>query len=709
MRGEDVVHIDSNDPKAIEQFIERYRVIADRLCFQYGVNPKQIPTVVQDVFIKIDQKLKRQEIGSLAMWFYQVVIRTLREHEKKQKKAHKLGNSIDNATNYGYYLEKQGHISIQGILAKLDNKYKLPLILHHYHEIKLEEISTILKVNDETITKRIQQGINLLSENYKKAATTMPFLVDNFEAIFSDMKYSYQLLPEFTSTVDIITRIEQTRKKKRWQRYLPPAGAVIGLFVFAILGLNYMQEQKVAIEAAKELEKANQTSESQDVEKNKEEELNPEIAEYLEEAIANFARELGLDDASTFPIVLEVQTIINDLKQHPDNMLGSDVQETKKYIDMMLMTPAVQLKNLKEPQEAEEYSLISTLGVFYSFEYQFQNYLNTLLSDIPIEEYDVIYQLQDKPEKYNGSKEIKTLLHILNEQGFIIRNDIAYNYLTVHIDMEELKSKLIEKKYGDAYLAFIDYYKNVYDFEWNNWQEFDNILLEAESLLTTYGDSYSEEILRELYNNIEHHLYGYLGYWHETRQVSEVEKEEYYSFINNHPDSKVAQIIQSYLHEWEGNDWKRTQNYSYTEPIDIFFAYDNVKFEDIVKMGRWPFLKGIGEVYKDYNSNLDASVLVNLSPFEIVALFAYAYEKEDKETYTTLTSQDTNQLTDIEWLNLRNMSGYGLTEYHDDSTAKVIFTDWEIIDVETIEVLTIELIKVNDIWKIKQIRKDSSF
>ncbi|WP_010094991.1 sigma-70 family RNA polymerase sigma factor [Ornithinibacillus scapharcae] len=213
MQGEGAIHFDSNDPKALEHIVERYRVIAERLCFQYGVKPKEISTVVQDVFIKVDQKIKRQEPGSLSSWFYHVVIRTLREYESKQKKAKKIGRALDEPISYGYYLENHGHISIQDALAKLDNKYKLPLILNHYHDIKLEDISTILKMNQETITKRIQQGENLLSDSYKEAATKNPYLVDKFEAVFRDLNYRYQLLPEFTSTVDIMTRVEQSRKR----------------------------------------------------------------------------------------------------------------------------------------------------------------------------------------------------------------------------------------------------------------------------------------------------------------------------------------------------------------------------------------------------------------------------------------------------------------------------------------------------------------
>ncbi|WP_010094988.1 hypothetical protein [Ornithinibacillus scapharcae] len=470
-----------------------------------------------------------------------------------------------------------------------------------------------------------------------------------------------------------------------------------------------MQEQKVAIEAAKEMEKSNQMPNPIDTDQVKEErELNPEITEYLEKAIDNFALELGLEDVSDFPIVVEVQTIIYDLYQSPDHVIGTDVSETKNYIDMMLTPPAAQLEKMKAPQDTEAYSLMETFGVYYNYEYHFQNYLATLLSELPIEEYDVIYELQDNPENYNGPEDIKTLLQIFNEQGYLVKKDPFDNYLVVDIDVGRLKNQLAEKGYGDAYLAYLDYYVVAHDFDWNNWKELANILIEAESLLVTYGDSYNREMRRELYNSIEQHLYSYLRYWGDVYEVSEEEKNEYYSFINNYPDTKVAQVVQSYLSEWEANDWKRTQGHSYTpEPIDLLFEYDNVNYEDIVVMGRWPFVGGIGAVYKEYSSNLDTTYLLNLSPFEIVALFGYSYEKEDKETYSTLLSQKTYQPAVTKWEDLRNLAGYALTEYHDDDSASVIFTDWEKMDVGKTKLLTIEMIKDNDIWKIKHIQKDS--
>ncbi|WP_026906983.1 RNA polymerase sigma factor [Paucisalibacillus globulus] len=687
------------EQSAFEYLIDQYKPIIEKFVFQYGVDPKRISEVVKEVFIRIAYKLDRFEQGPLSIFIYQLMIHTLKDDDRRQKKVQKVYGINNDSSQYGYFFEKQDHISNQIYLREMNSKYKLPLIFHHFYGKKSNELSTILKTNEEELSKRIQQGEKILKAKYEKEVT--PHQEKSLHDNLGEMKYVYERLPEFTDKQEIMSRIDQARKSQKWKKLLPTFGAVIGLFLFATLGLNYIQEQKVMeLKAAQEEKEAakREATEVVAITEPEEYEIDPEIINYLEQAIENFSIEIGLDDVSSFPVVTSARSMIEELKRSPE--MHGGVDDTKFYIDWLLTPPSTVIEKLESPSIASPDSFLEVLHVSYMYEMEFQNYLDKLISTISVDDYETIVELQDSPEKYTGPVELKKILQILNEQGYLINRDPEYGYLTVKLDYEELKDKLVNKGYGEAYLSYVDYTVNQYAIDWSDWKELKSNLLDVEVLINQYSDEYDEEFLGYLYNDLVNNLNQYLGIWNGQEKVGEEEKEEYYRFLEDNPDSIYWNIIKDTLLEWEENDWKRKQDYIAFNQVKFLFddKYKNVKYEDIVERNRWPIMDNTGVIYKEYSSSLDSNLLVEMDPLETVSLFAYAFDKEDVSTYTLLvTSEKPSEELQDKWSKIRNSTGFVLTEYTAENTAILYFTDWE-GDLLT----SLDLIKENSIWKISQ-------
>ncbi len=684
---------------AFEYLIDYYKPKIEKFVFQYGIEPNRISEVVKEVFVNIGRKTDKFEQDTIHPIIHQIMIQTLKEDERRQKKVRKVAGNLNDSTQYGYYFERVEHISNQMNLREMSSKYKVPLILNYFFDKSKDEIATILKTNEVSMNKMLQQGEKLLSDKFNKIATSQQ--ERTLHDSLMEMRYAFQRLPEFTDKQEVMVSIDQARKSQKWKKLVPTVGAVLGLFLFALLGLNYIQEQKAELKAAQEEEKAAKREAAEAIATTEPdeyiEELNPEIVEYMEQAIENFGAEIGLDDVNSFPVVQSVRSIIDELKRSPDMFGGVD--DTKNYIDMMLTLPSDIVEKLESPSAAEPYSFMEVLGVSFMYEREFEGYLQKLVTSIPVDEYEQIVASQDNPVEYTGSEEIKNFLRLINEQGYVVSFDPGYSYLMVKLDMKEFKEKLAEKGYSEAYLSYVDYTVNQYSLDWTDWEVVADTLLEIESLINQYGDDYTEEFQEYLYHDMVNYLNQYLKIWDGQTTVYETEREEYYQFLENNPDSIYSNIIRSTLKDWEENEWKRTEE-DYFSVEKLWFQLDeqfkNVKLDDIVELNRWPFTVNTGGLYRDYSSNLDTNLLNELNPLEVVSLYAYAYEKEDSNTYSMLYhSMNMEQNLEVDWFNMRNIGSYGLTDYTSENTATVYFAEWD-----RNVLASVELMKEDGIWKI---------
>ncbi|MEN2768337.1 hypothetical protein [Ornithinibacillus xuwenensis] len=528
------------------------------------------------------------------------------------------------------------------------------------------------------------------------------------DEILHEMKYDYERLPEFMDKEELIHRTEPRRRLHAAKKFLPSVIAVLGVILFTIISLTYLDWDKKRASEAEQTE--DELEESALVESN---EIDPELKEYLANAIEDFKKEIGLEDISNFSHVAMIEQTIKDLKQYSDSGVGDEIDQTKEYIDSVLTTPSMAFKELNHTEEDEQ--LLMLMNVVAMFQSNLQEYLGELLIDnqIKIPEYPEIIAAQENPETFtgSGSDEIRKFLTILKEQGYSLSMDSKTNYISVQVNYDNLKQQIIQAGFSEGYVKYVDYAKRTNTFSYamgsdSAWEARADYLLELEALLMEYGQDYSRFFKENLIYDAYFFLDIYLMGPDETRPLTEESKQEFKQFLEEHEDSVFWDIINVAVQEWEKSNW---MNYSgVVNPDQLEFLFDerfrHVHYQDIVRVDSWPFTIQTVELYDSYKDRIDQALLTDKSPIDILSLYTYAFQKDDVKTYSSLTVTS-SELQEINWWSLKNEIQFLVMDYPTDNQATIYLVEYQWEEDSKIAV-TVQLKHTNGLWKISSISRE---
>ncbi|MFS0674385.1 RNA polymerase sigma factor [Ornithinibacillus sp. 179-J 7C1 HS] len=699
MQEEQIIQIMKDDNQAgFKLFVDHYKSTVEQFAFQYGIENEDLQSIVQDVFIKLFRKINRIEVHNASILLHQSMVDSLKGLHKKE--------SIETYKRYGYYFDKKEHMIIQHCLQGLDDKYKLPIILYYFHKCTLEDISLILKVKSELLKTRLDQGIKVLEEKCRKIMSkeTTGFPNVKMEEFLILMIYNYERLPRFTDTAQIMLQVNQVGKTKKWRKNFPILAGVVGLIVFSVFAITYIQaerERQVSLEQEKADDKV-ENNQGEIATSNGNQDLDPEILANFEEAKVKLSKELGIEDVDRLSTVTMVEGILNEVKSNPSSY-GSD--DTKYFIDTYLTPPSKIKEQLNPSSQDVGDTLMTYLYRVVEYQWAFQDYLDQLLmaNAIDVDDYDTILLLQEDPSSYEGPEKIIELFQALEKQGYTISRETKYDKLTVTFDYDNLINYMEELGFEEGYTSYVLVKSKHANVNWSEWEKLDEYALELEELLIKYGDSYRADMRNMLISDIENFLYNYLKVW-EGNSVTNIEREEYFDFLANHKGSTIWEVVNSTVLLWEKNDWDRIQDGLIIESLRFLYQdrYQNVDVQNILRLDRWPYTSGTSTVYDNYSTELNIKFLLELTPSELVSLYAYSTVKDDDTTASSLLSlegsMDIDDLYD-DWLELRNMGAYVLTEFFSENESKVYYVDWE-----GLPIITIDLEIVDGVWKISHIQ-----
>jgi DNA-directed RNA polymerase specialized sigma24 family protein len=697
--------ISEQDETAYERMVAQYKPVVERFAFQLGVPPNDLPDIMQAVFHRLFRDIAQLEEDSL--WIFQTTLNTIKAYHPKskqhQRSVPRTEKKLPFSQQFQYYFEKEVQFIIHKSLQGIDMKYKAPLILFYFHDKTCEEIATILSGTVASMKKRINRGKTLLKHQYEKNGGQEVIVHEEkqYNSLLHEMTYCYERLPEFIEMESLLTYIPKQMVSK-WRKRVPAIVAVIGLLLFAVFSIQYVQDERERIALEK---KEKEEKEATPVEEDKKAEVDPEILAYLEQKKKDFAQELGLQDVSHLLIVLETERTIKEFAQQQDFPIGNNIEETKRYIDMMLTLPSQIMGSLNPQTDKGGQDFISLVHISAYFTATFQQYLNELLKQyhIPKAEFGTLVNVQKNPENYDGTDALKQFLHSLNEQNMKLVTDNRNGMLQVEVDYSILKERLTEIGYNAGYVAFIDYTIQTLNVQYNDRKTIEELLLTLEEILVAYGDQYTTEIKNYLFEDVDYYLNIYLMSWEQPHQLTDQEKELYYKFLENRQDSVYWEVVRSKVKEWEENDWENTPG-----PVDVDYVkvlmddrFQNIHYQNMVKIQNWPYVVDSITVYQNVKNDADHQFLQELNPFETISLFAYAYQKGDEEFYTKLWENVdilNEQAMEVDWKSLQNSGVLTLTKYESKEAATVYF-----LDIEQQPLFDVKLEKVDGIWKIKEI------
>lgn len=151
-----------------QEFEKKYYMYKDtiyNIAFTYVHNESDASDIIQDVFMKYLKSNKSfPSNDDEKYWLIRVTINTCLSFIKSSwKKKVELVEEIDLGGAY-----TQENFIYYEAITTLPEIYKEVLILHYYENFKIEEISKILKTNNNVIKKRLQRAKLMLKEKIQE-------------------------------------------------------------------------------------------------------------------------------------------------------------------------------------------------------------------------------------------------------------------------------------------------------------------------------------------------------------------------------------------------------------------------------------------------------------------------------------------------------------------------------------------------------------
>ncbi|MFB4163328.1 RNA polymerase sigma factor [Alteribacillus sp. JSM 102045] len=162
----------SGEDAAFQVLIERYYRTVQKFAFQIGVHPSSVEDVTQEVFLKVYRSISSFSGGTFTTWLYSITLNTARDlirKEKRQKRNIQAVKEKSKRKIYGETDSSEDNSKLHEAIKSLPEKYRIPLILHYFHDKTYREVSQVTGDSETAIKTRVMRARKQLKEWYEKA------------------------------------------------------------------------------------------------------------------------------------------------------------------------------------------------------------------------------------------------------------------------------------------------------------------------------------------------------------------------------------------------------------------------------------------------------------------------------------------------------------------------------------------------------------
>jgi RNA polymerase sigma-70 factor, ECF subfamily len=168
--------IQNGNQLVFEEFIEIYSPIVERFAYQIGVPFHDIADVSQEVFLRVFRFSYQFDGKSVTSWLFKITMNIARDLGRKNKGwMDKITRMKATHDIQDYQLEqvetsiiqKEDDRFLHSCIIQLPDKYKIPIVLHYFHDMSYEDITNITGAKLSTIKVRIHRAKKILSEQLK--------------------------------------------------------------------------------------------------------------------------------------------------------------------------------------------------------------------------------------------------------------------------------------------------------------------------------------------------------------------------------------------------------------------------------------------------------------------------------------------------------------------------------------------------------------
>lgn len=153
----------------IENLMDTYTKEVYLIAFSYVKDQIEAEDISQEVFLKCYKYIENfRGDASIKTWLYRITVNTAKDFLKKKSlnllkfSTVFLENSRRRESTEDTYLKiNQKEYLLQNVHA-LPVKYREVIVLHYFHELKIEEIGETLDINLNTVKTRLARGRSML-------------------------------------------------------------------------------------------------------------------------------------------------------------------------------------------------------------------------------------------------------------------------------------------------------------------------------------------------------------------------------------------------------------------------------------------------------------------------------------------------------------------------------------------------------------------
>jgi RNA polymerase sigma-70 factor, ECF subfamily len=158
-----------NKETLLEELIETYGNKVLKLSFTYVKDQRVAEDITQEVFIKCYQNWEKfRGESSIKTWVYSITINTCKDYLKSWSFRNLLFHDFTPKQKdmkdhvLEQVLERSQKKELADAVLHLPVKYREVMILFYYENYRVDEISAILNINENTIRTRLKRGKELL-------------------------------------------------------------------------------------------------------------------------------------------------------------------------------------------------------------------------------------------------------------------------------------------------------------------------------------------------------------------------------------------------------------------------------------------------------------------------------------------------------------------------------------------------------------------
>lgn len=157
------------DQDAFHQLFLAYKDRVYSLALHFSNNENAVADITQTVFLKLFVKIKEFRFESdFNTWLYRIIVNECIEQYRKERRflpfiLEKMSKLIYKDSHETKLMRKQATNEVQAVIAGLDIKLRLPVILKYIEGLSYEEIAEIVGCSKGTIASRLNRAHKILA------------------------------------------------------------------------------------------------------------------------------------------------------------------------------------------------------------------------------------------------------------------------------------------------------------------------------------------------------------------------------------------------------------------------------------------------------------------------------------------------------------------------------------------------------------------